>query len=168
MFEYEWSHIAQIATIDSGDSISFTIFVERIEVDPITMVETRTKLDVTYEPIINEPQRLEELPETVSVSDTGTDIDISGVVNAQAEFIDMAYSVDGDSRTVQNISDIPSGAKVHKLIPSSEEYKYYMWKVFANDAEDDDFLVERTFTLKARITWDAANTTIKKLASEIV
>ena len=168
MFEYEWSHIAQIATIDSGDSISFTIFVERIEVDPITMVETRTKLDVTYEPIINEPQRLEELPETVSVSDDGVEVIMSGIVNAQAEFIDMAYSVDGDSRTVQNISDIPSGAKVHKLIPSSEEYKYYMWKVFANDAEDDDLLVERTFTLKARITWDAANTTIKKLASEIV
>jgi hypothetical protein len=168
MFEYEWSHIAQIATIDSGDSISFTIFVERIEVDPITEVETRTKLDVTYEPIINEPQRLEELPETVSVSDDGVEVIMSGIVNAQAEFIDMAYSVDGDSRTVQNISDIPSGAKVHKLIPSSEEYKYYMWKVFANDAEDDDFLVERTFTLKARITWDAANKTIKKLASEIV
>jgi len=168
MFEYEWSHIAQIATIDSGDSISFTIFVERIEVDPITEVETRTKLDVTYEPIINEPQRLEELPETVSVSDDGVEVIMSGIVNAQAEFIDMAYSVDGDSRTVQNISDIPSGAKVHKLIPSSEEYKYYMWKVFANDAEDDDLLVERTFTLKARITWDAANTTIKKLASEIV
>ena len=168
MFEYEWSHIAQIATIDSGDSISFTIFVERIEVDPITELETRTKLDVTYEPIINEPQRLEELPETVSVSDDGVEVIMSGIVNAQAEFIDMAYSVDGDSRTVQNISDIPSGAKVHKLIPSSEEYKYYMWKVFANDAEDDDLLVERTFTLKARITWDAANTTIKKLASEIV
>ena len=168
MFEYEWSHIAQIATIDSGDSISFTIFVERIEVDPITEVETRTKLDVTYEPIINEPQRLEELPETVSVSDDGVEVIMSGIVNAQAEFIDMAYSVDGDSRTVQNISDIPSGAKVYKLIPSSEEYKYYMWKVFANDAEDDDLLVERTFTLKARITWDAANTTIKKLASEIV
>jgi len=168
MFEYEWSHIAQIATIDSGDSISFTIFVERIEVDPITEVETRTKLDVTYEPIINEPQRLEELPETVSVSDDGVEVIISGIVDAQAYFTDMAYSVDGDSRTVQNISDIPSGAKVHKLIPSSEEYKYYMWKVFANDAEDDDFLVERTFTLKARITWDAANKTIKKLASEIV
>ena len=167
MFEYEWSHIAQIATIDSGDSISFTIFVERIEVDPITMVETRTKLDVTYEPIINEPQRLEELPETVVVADDGVEVIMSGIVDAQAYFTDMAYSVDGNSRTVQNISDIPSGAKVHKLIPSSEEYKYYMWKVFANDAEDD-LLIERTFTLKARITWDAANKTIKKLASEIV
>ena len=167
MFEYEWSHIAQIATIDSGDSISFTIFVERIEVDPITMVETRTKLDVTYEPIINESQRLEELPETVAVADDGVEVIMSGIVDAQAYFTDMAYSVDGNSRTVQNISDIPSGAKVHKLIPSSEEYKYYMWKVFANDAEDD-LLIERTFTLKARITWDAANKTIKKLASEIV
>ena len=168
MFEYEWSHIAQIATIDSGDSISFTIFVERIEFDTITELETRTKLDVTYEPIINEPQRLEELPETVAVADDGVEVIMSGIVDAQAYFTDMAYSVDGNSRTVQNISDIPSGAKVHKLIPSSEEYKYYMWKVFANDAEDDDLLVERTFTLKARITWDAANTTIKKLASEIV
>jgi hypothetical protein len=167
MFEYEWSHIAQIGTIGSGDSISFTIFVERIEIDPITELETRTKLVVFYEPVINEEQRLEELPETVSVYDTGTEINISGDVNAQADFIDMAYSVDGESRTVDNISDIPFGAKVHKLIPSSEEYKYYMWRVFSNDAEDDNLLVERTFTLEVTIRWDSANIAIKKLASEI-
>jgi hypothetical protein len=166
MFEYEWSHIEQIATINSGDSISFTIFVERIEIDTITQEEIRTKLDVSYGHIINKETNLEDFPDTVNVSDDGVFINISGKVDADAVFVEKAYSVSGVSREVQTIEDIPFGGKVHKLIPSSDEYKYFKWKIFAGSIENDDY-VEREFTLAVRVSWDAANKTIIKLASEI-
>jgi hypothetical protein len=160
---YTWSHEADIATINSDDAINFTISVEKESIDPITQ-ETVIELVNGLQLEQIETDEIELLPDDVVISESGTSVSLVGPVKADARFIEMAYSLEGDERPVDEIEEIPFGSKVFKLIPDDKEYKYFKWRVFS---ESDLAMPQRIFTLAVRMSWDSANKTIKRLASEI-
>jgi len=156
-----WSHEAAIATVDSGSIISFSISAENEMTDPITMEPVIESVsDLKYE---KAQQETEVLPDHISIQENGTSVDISGTIKANAPFIEMAYSDNGEHVYVDKIEDIPSGAKPTKLIPSPTEYKYFRWRVYSESNSEAD----RTFTLTVIVSWDDAKQTIIKLVGEI-
>lgn len=157
-----WSHEAEIATIDSGSSISYSITAEVEGTDPITMEPViETVDDLLYEEATDEN---EILPDDIIVQENGTSVDISGTISANAPFIEIAYSDNGEEIIVDSIDDIPFSSKVTKLIPSLTEYKYFKWRVYSESDEE----VDRTFTLSVRVSWNDARDTIINLVGEIV
>jgi hypothetical protein len=171
---YEWSHVSNIGSIDSGDSVSYSIYVERVEttITPAVPPETEERFfvdDLKFEQIIQDES--DYLPDGVTISNENTSVDISGPVKVPPQFVELAYSDRGVSYQIQTIEELPKGARAYKLIPDDKEYKYYQWKVYAQDEEnpleEDPVLVERSFTLEVAIDFNDTKTVIQRIVSEI-
>lgn len=156
-----WSHEQEITTVQSGSTISFSISVLIEGVDPITMQPVSDPVtDLKYEKATDST---EVLPDNISIIENGTSVDISGVVEAPASFISIAYSKDGKNVFVDSIDDIPKGSKPTELVPSSVQYKYFKWRIYSESNED----VDRLFTLIVIVTWNDAKDTIIRIVGEI-
>lgn len=158
---YEWSHEAAIDTINSGDSINYLIEVDSSTPDPLN------PLTPIVTPITNLQFESigDELPDTVTITNNSNSILIEGTVDASAIFESIAYSVNGNSIPVDTIDELPEGAEVHNMVPENTRYKYYIWRVYA---DDNGTLVERTFTLTVIVSWNAARAMIIQKVGEIV
>jgi hypothetical protein len=170
--EYEWSLSPELGIVDANTSVSFTISVERIETTANIIPEdppTVQRFDVDalqFEQIIQTENDL--LPDKINININSTTVIVAGIINTPVQFIDIAYSNEGVSYPVDAISDIPKGAKAYKLIPDDKEIKDYYWKVFAVDDENGDLLIQRTYHLQVRLSFNDAKQTIQRIVSEIL
>lgn len=176
---YEWSHVSNIGSINSGDSISYSIFVERVETtvnEPTEpggeTTETEERFFVNnlkFEQIIEDES--DYLPDGVIISNENTSVDLSGPVDVPPQFIELAYSDRGVKYKIETIEELPKGARAYKLIPDDKEYKYYQWRIYAQDdenpLEEDPVLIERSFTLEVAIDFNKTKNVVQQIVSEI-
>lgn len=171
LIEYEWSLQPDLGTVDKDDSVSYSISVERVETTNAIPPETEDTVerydvdDLKFEQIIETED--DYLPDGITIDVGDILVSVSGIINTPVQFIDLAYSNQGVTYDVDTIDEIPKGSRAYKLVPDDSEYKYYYWRVYAIDDENNDELVERTFTLRVQLSFDDAKQTIKKIVSEI-
>jgi hypothetical protein len=168
---YEWSHPSNIASINSGDSVSFDILVERVEETAPIGIETEPTVErfliseLKFEQIVVDESDF--LPEGVVITNNNTNVDITGAVVVPPQFISIAYAAQGVSYNIESVEELPQGARAFELIPDPSPYKYYVWRIWAIDTDNEDLLVQRTFTLTVSIDFDDIQTVIKRVVSEI-
>lgn len=171
LIEYEWSLEPFLGIVQKDSSITYTIFLERLETTYAILPEEEDvvqRFDVgplKFEQIVNDES--DYLPDGITIDISTFQVIVSGIINTPVQFIQLAYSNNGVSYEVNTINEIPKGSKAYELVPDDKEYKYYYWRVYVADVENENQLVERTYTLQVQLDFDDAKQIIKQIVSEI-